>query len=89
MESIKSKTSLASKRSFIDMDETSVHQSKKAHHRHKPSIQKSLAMCVILDFLPRRMALQMQVLSKRMYTQILPSYFRSVPMPNKAPFCLF
>ena len=89
MESIKSKASLQSKRSFIEMDETSLEQSKKSIRRYKPSIQKSLAMCVILDFLPRKMALHMQVLSKRMYTQILPSYFRSVPMSNKAPFCLF
>mmetsp|Transcript_33569 Transcript_33569/g.51629 ORF Transcript_33569/g.51629 Transcript_33569/m.51629 type:complete len:179 (-) Transcript_33569:126-662(-) len=37
-------------------------------------MQKTLAMFVILDFLPPKIALQMQALSHRMYDSILPQY---------------
>ena len=47
---------------------------------------------MILDFLPRRASLQLQILCRKVYDEILPQYFKAVPLPMNPKynqFCYF
>ena len=52
-------------------------------------IFRSLAFHVILDFLPKRAAVKMQILCRKLYDDIIPQYFKQIPMPINPKFNKF
>ncbi len=44
----------------------------------RPTLHNSMALSIVLDFLPERKLITMQGISRSFYDRILPSYFYSV-----------